>query len=46
VRLFARRGFDWTERFPWIARAARRLPVSRFLIEGWAGQDLVVLLSC
>jgi bifunctional non-homologous end joining protein LigD len=34
VRLFTRRGFDWTERYPWIVQAARRLPVARFLIDG------------
>jgi ATP-dependent DNA ligase len=42
VRLFTRRGFDWTERYPWIVRSARQLPVSQFLIDGEAvvcGED-------
>jgi ATP-dependent DNA ligase len=34
VRLFTRRGFDWTQRYPWIVHSARRLPVARFLIDG------------
>jgi ATP-dependent DNA ligase len=34
VRLFTRRGFDWTDRYPWIVHSARRLPVTRFLIDG------------
>jgi ATP-dependent DNA ligase len=25
IRLFARRGFDWTSRFPWIVESAARL---------------------
>jgi ATP-dependent DNA ligase len=42
VRLFTRRGFDWTDRYPRIAHSARRLPVARFLIDGEAvvcGED-------
>jgi hypothetical protein len=42
VRLFTRRGFDWSERYPWIADSARRLPVTQFLIDGEAvicGED-------
>jgi ATP-dependent DNA ligase len=42
VRLFTRRGFDWTQRYPWIAHSARRLPITRFLIDGEAvccGED-------
>ena len=34
VRLFTRRGFDWTQRYPWIVHSARRLRVTRFLIDG------------
>jgi bifunctional non-homologous end joining protein LigD len=34
VRLFTRHGFDWTERYPWIVASARRLPATRFLIDG------------
>jgi len=36
VRLFTRRGFDWTQRYPWIVHSARRLRVARFLIDGEA----------
>jgi bifunctional non-homologous end joining protein LigD len=36
VRLFTRRGFDWSQRYPWIVHSARRLPVTRFLIDGEA----------
>jgi ATP-dependent DNA ligase len=36
VRLFTRRGFDWTSRYPWIARSARQLLATRFLIDGEA----------
>jgi ATP-dependent DNA ligase len=42
VRLFTRRGFDWTDRYPRIVHAASRLPVTRFLIDGEAvvcGED-------
>jgi bifunctional non-homologous end joining protein LigD len=34
VRLFTRRGFDWTQRYPWIVHSARRLRTTRFLIDG------------
>ena len=34
VRLFTRRGFDWTERYPWIVQAARKLRTARFMIDG------------
>jgi bifunctional non-homologous end joining protein LigD len=34
VRLFTRRGFDWTQRYPWIVHSARRLRATRFLIDG------------
>lgn len=36
VRLFTRRGFDWSERYPRIARSARKLRATRFLIDGEA----------
>jgi ATP-dependent DNA ligase len=42
VRLFTRCGFDWTDRYPWIEHSARRLPVTRLLIDDQAvvcGQD-------
>ncbi len=34
VRIITRGGYDWTERYPAIAEAARRLPSKRFLIDG------------
>jgi ATP-dependent DNA ligase len=36
VRLFTRRGFDWTLRYPRIVRSARLLRATRFLIDGEA----------
>jgi bifunctional non-homologous end joining protein LigD len=36
VRLFTRRGHDWTDRFPAMISAARSLPASCFLIDGEA----------
>jgi ATP-dependent DNA ligase len=42
VRLFTRRGFDRTQRYPRIAHSAHRLRVARFLIDGEAvvcGED-------
>jgi ATP-dependent DNA ligase len=42
VRLFTRRGVDWTQRYPRIVHSARRLRASRFLIDGEAvvcGED-------
>jgi bifunctional non-homologous end joining protein LigD len=36
VRLFTRRGYDWTERFPAIVGSARALPARSFLIDGEA----------
>jgi bifunctional non-homologous end joining protein LigD len=42
VRLFTRRGFDWTQRYPWIVHPAHRPPASRFPIDGEAvvcGED-------
>jgi ATP-dependent DNA ligase len=49
VRLFTRRGFDWTLRYPWIVHSARRLSVTRFLIDGEAvfcGEDGVSDFEC
>jgi ATP-dependent DNA ligase len=34
VRVYTRRGADWTERFPRIVQAARRLKVRSFLLDG------------
>jgi bifunctional non-homologous end joining protein LigD len=43
VRLFTRRGFDWTRRYPLIVKSARRIAVTRFLIDGemvcWGEDD-------
>jgi ATP-dependent DNA ligase len=42
VRLFTRRGYDWTYRYPLIVAAARRLQPSSFVIDGEAvvfGED-------
>jgi bifunctional non-homologous end joining protein LigD len=36
VRLFTRRGYDWTERFPAIATAAGKLRALSFTIDGEA----------
>jgi bifunctional non-homologous end joining protein LigD len=36
VRLFTRRGYDWTDRFPAIAAAALRLNAQSFTIDGEA----------
>jgi bifunctional non-homologous end joining protein LigD len=36
VRLVTRRGFDWTELYPWIVHSARKLRTTRFLIDGEA----------
>jgi ATP-dependent DNA ligase len=36
VRLFTRRGYDWTERFPAIISAARSIRAKSFLIDGEA----------
>jgi hypothetical protein len=36
VRLFTRRGYDWTDRFPAIVSAARSIRATSFLIDGEA----------
>jgi bifunctional non-homologous end joining protein LigD len=36
VRLFTRRGYDWTDRYPAIARAAAKLRAMSFTIDGEA----------
>jgi ATP-dependent DNA ligase len=36
VRLFTRRGYDWTERYPAIASAAAKLRARSFTIDGEA----------
>jgi hypothetical protein len=36
VRLFTRRGYDWTDRYPAIARAASKLRAKSFTIDGEA----------
>jgi len=36
VRLFTRRGYDWSERYPLTVKAALRLRTSSFVIDGEA----------
>jgi bifunctional non-homologous end joining protein LigD len=36
VRLFTRNGHNWTDRYPLIAEAARRIKTSQFVIDGEA----------
>ena len=36
VRLFTRRGFDWTHRFPWIVESAAKLKVTSVTLDGEA----------
>jgi bifunctional non-homologous end joining protein LigD len=36
VRLFTRRGFDWTDRYPAIVRTALQLPAKSFTMDGEA----------
>jgi ATP-dependent DNA ligase len=45
VRLYTRRGYDWTGRYPRIAQALRSLKVTSALIDGeavWCGPDGVL----
>jgi len=39
LRVFSRRGHDWTERVPAIARALALLPVASVTIDGATGDD-------
>ncbi|GEC52224.1 bifunctional non-homologous end joining protein LigD [Bradyrhizobium japonicum] len=36
VRLFTMNGADWTDRYPWIVEAARRLKPKQFVLDGEA----------
>src|SRR5438552_3066435 len=36
VKLYTRRGYDWSDRFPLISAAAKRLRTSSFVIDGEA----------
>ena len=48
VRLFTRRGYDWTERYPAIASAAATLKARSFTLDGEAvvcGEDGVAILE-
>jgi bifunctional non-homologous end joining protein LigD len=36
VRLFTRNGHDWSDRYPLIAEAARRIRTSQFVLDGEA----------
>jgi ATP dependent DNA ligase domain len=42
VRLFTRRGYDWSGKYPWIVEALRSLRVRSIIVDGeavWAGKD-------
>jgi bifunctional non-homologous end joining protein LigD len=48
VRLFTRRGYDWTERYPAIARAAAKLRAKSFTVDGEAtvcGPDGIAIFN-
>jgi bifunctional non-homologous end joining protein LigD len=48
VRLFTRRGYDWTERYPAIAAAAAKLRAKSFTLDGEAvvaGEDGVAVFD-
>jgi bifunctional non-homologous end joining protein LigD len=48
VRLFTRRGYDWTDRYPAIATAAAKLRAKSFSLEGEAvvtGEDGVAVFD-
>jgi bifunctional non-homologous end joining protein LigD len=36
VCLITRRGYNWTDRYPWITEAARKVPQKRFVLDGEA----------
>jgi bifunctional non-homologous end joining protein LigD len=36
VRLFSRKGTEWTKRYPWIVEAARKIRQQRFVLDGEA----------
>jgi ATP-dependent DNA ligase len=36
VRLITRGGYNWTDRYPWIVEAARRIRQKRFVLDGEA----------
>jgi hypothetical protein len=47
-RLFTRRGYDWTDRYPAIARAAAKLRAKSFTIDGEAavcGPDEIAIFD-
>ena len=42
VRLYTRRGYDWSDKYPWIVKALRSLRVRSIIVDGeavWAGRD-------
>jgi bifunctional non-homologous end joining protein LigD len=42
VRLYARRGYDWSAKYPWIVDCLRSLRVRSIIVDGeavWAGKD-------
>jgi bifunctional non-homologous end joining protein LigD len=42
VRLFTRRGYDWSDKYPWIVDSLLSLRVRSIIVDGeavWAGKD-------
>jgi hypothetical protein len=42
VRLYTRRGYDWSDKYPWIVESLRSLRVRSIIVDGeavWAGRD-------
>jgi bifunctional non-homologous end joining protein LigD len=42
VRIFTRRGYDWSGKYPWIVEALRSLRVRSIIVDGeavWCGKD-------
>ena len=42
VRLYTRRGYDWSGKYPWIVEALRSLRIRSIIVDGeavWAGKD-------
>ena len=49
VRLFTRTGVDWSDRYPWIAQGAARLPVRQAIIDAeccWRDSARLIGLGC
>jgi bifunctional non-homologous end joining protein LigD len=42
VQLYTRRGYDWSDKYPWIVESLRSLRVRSIIVDGeavWAGKD-------